>query len=58
MVEVKLYRTLSSFLCHFGRLQIYPLDPDFDKVVDTMSQTHYDSNSQIDIKAERRRCCK
>jgi hypothetical protein len=53
-----LYGTLSSFLHEYGRLRIDPLNPDVQKVVDTISSVHYNSNGQIDIEAERRRWLK
>jgi len=53
-----LYRTLSGFLHEYGRLRTNPLDPDVQKVVDVISPTHYDSNGQIDIEAERQRWCR
>jgi hypothetical protein len=53
-----LYGTLSSFLHEFGRLRIHPLNPDVQKVVDTIRPVHYNSNGQINIEAERKRWLK
>jgi hypothetical protein len=53
-----LYGTLSSFLHEYGRLRIDPLNPDVQKVVDTIIPVHYNSNGHIDIEAERRRWLK
>lgn len=53
-----LYGTLSTFLHEYGHLRIDPLNPDVQKVVETISPVHYNSNGQIDIEAERRRWLK
>jgi len=53
-----LYGTLSSFLHEYGRLRIDPLNSDVQRVVDSISPVHYNSNGQIDIEAERRRWVK
>jgi hypothetical protein len=53
-----LYSTLSNFIHEYGRLRIDPLDPDVQKVVDTIRPVHYNSKGQINIEAERRRWLK
>ncbi|KAF2621095.1 hypothetical protein BU25DRAFT_426742 [Macroventuria anomochaeta] len=53
-----LYGTLSNFLHEYGHLRIKPLHPDVQKVVDTISPMHYNSDGQIDLEAEKRRWLK
>jgi hypothetical protein len=50
-----LYSTLSNLLHEYGRLRMQPLDPDVQKVVDTISPVYYNSDGWIDLEAERGR---